>query len=84
MCPVIDWLDSFINFKSWLGYCLTESLILYAASFVAGVVLRWFTLEPAGILVFTAIFAVGDALFFVYCLYRQKLVADEINAYLQN
>lgn len=84
VCQVIDWLVSFINFKSWLGYCLTESLILYAASFVAGVVLRWFTLEPAGILVFTAIFAVVDALVFWYFRYRQKLVADEINAYLQN
>ena len=59
-------------------------MILYAASFVAGVVLRWFTLEPAGILVFTAIFAVVDALVFWYFRYRQKLVADELNASLQN
>lgn len=84
ICQVIDWLVSFINFKSWWGYCLTESLILYAASFAVGVVLRWFALESAGILTFTAIFVVVDMLVFWYFRYRQKLVADEINAYLQH
>lgn len=84
ICQVIDWLISFINFKSWWRYWLTESMILYMASFAVGVVLRWFVLEPAGILTFTVIFLVVDALIFWYFHYRQKLVAEEINAYLHD
>lgn len=84
VCQVIDWLISFINFKSWWRYWLTESMILYMASFAVGVVLRWFVLEPAGILTFTVIFLVVDALIFWYFHYRQKLVAEEINAYLHD
>ncbi len=84
ICQVIDWLISFINFKSWWRYWLTESMILYMASFAVGVVLRWFVLELAGILTFTVIFLVVDALIFWYFHYRQKLVAEEINAYLHD
>ena len=84
ICQVIDWLISFINFKSWWRYWLTGSMILYMASFAGGAVLRWFVLEPAGILTFTAIFLVVDALIFWYFHYRQKLVAEEINAYLHD
>nr|WP_317399654.1 hypothetical protein [uncultured Gemmiger sp.] len=83
ICQAIDWLISFLNFKSWWTYCLTESLILYTASFAVGTSLHWFALEPAGILTFTAIFMVVDALLFWYFRYRQKLMADEINMYLQ-
>lgn len=83
ICQAIDWLISFLNFKSWWTYCLTESLILYTASFAVGTSLHWFALEPAGILTFTAIFMVVDALLFWYFRYRQKLMVDEINMYLQ-
>lgn len=83
ICQAIDWLISFLNFKSWWTYCLTESLILYTASFAVGTALHWFALEPAGILTFTAIFMVVDVLLFWYFRYRQKLMADEINMYLQ-
>lgn len=84
ICQVIDWLISFINFKRWWRYWLTESMILYMASFAVGAVLRWFVLEPVGILTFTVIFLVVDALIFWYFHYRQKLVAEEINAYLHD
>ena len=82
-CQAIDWLLSYVPFKSYLQYCLTESAILYAGTLTAALLLDWISWKPASIVFFTLIFLVASSFLFWYFKRRQKLLADEINHLLQ-
>lgn len=82
VCEGIDWLISLIDFKSWLWYCVTESLILYVVSLAVALMLHWISWEPVSVLIFTLIFGVADSFIFWYFWRRGKLLAEEINTLL--
>lgn len=82
-CQAIDWLLSYVHFKSYLRYCLTESAILYAGALTAALLLDWISWKPASIGFFTLIFLAADVFLFWYFKRRQKLLAEEINQLLQ-
>ncbi len=82
-CQVIDWLLSYVHFKSYLQYCLAESAILYTGTLTAALLLDWISWKPTSIIFFTLIFLAADVFLFWYFKRRQKLLADEINQLLQ-
>lgn len=81
-CQIIDWMLSFINFKSWFRYCITESFFLYAGSLTVALLFDWMPLKAESFISFTLIFIIVDAFIFWYFRRRQKLLAEEINAML--
>ena len=82
VCQAIDWLFSFINFKSWLQYCLTESIVLYAGSLAVALLFHWISFSAYHLVSFTVIFSIVDIAVFRYFKHRQKLLAEEINEML--
>lgn len=83
-CQVVDWALSFVEFKSWLQYCLTESITLYIGSLAVALMFRWIDVQAADFASFTLIFLVTDIFIFWYFRHRQKLLAAEINALLSD
>lgn len=79
-CQIIDWVLSFLDFKSWLWYCLTESVILYGSSLAVALLFRWIDVQAADLASFTLIFLAADILVFWYFRRRQQLLAAEINS----
>lgn len=82
ICQTIDWLFSFINFKNYLQYCVTESIVLYISSLIIAYLFRWISFTIRNLISFTIIFLIVDILIFWYFKHRQKLLAEEINAML--
>lgn len=82
VCQIIDWLLSFINFKSWFRYCITESVLLYTGSLTIALLLDWMHLNIDSFISFTLIFIIVDAFIFWYFRHRQKMLAEEINSML--
>lgn len=82
VCQIIDWMLSFINFKNWLHYCITESVFLYAGSLTVALLFNWMTLQAVSLITFTFIFIVVDIFIFWYFRHRQKMLAEEINSLL--
>lgn len=82
ICQTIDWLLSFVNFKNYLQYCLTESIIFYIGSLSIAYLFNWISFTSRNLISFTLIFLIVDIFIFWYFKYRQKLLAEEINAML--
>lgn len=79
ICQGIDWLISRIDFRNWMAYCLTESIVLYIVSFAAGLGLKWMNFTWDSVIAFTVIFLVVDGFIFWYFRRRQEILAEEIN-----
>lgn len=82
ICQIIDWLFSFINFKNYLQYCVTESIVLYISSLAIAYLFKWISFTLRNLISFTIIFLIVDILIFWYFKHHQKLLAEEINAML--
>lgn len=82
ICQIIDWLFSFMNFKNYLQYCVTESIVLYISSLAIAYLFKWISFTLRNLISFTIIFLIVDILIFWYFKHRQKLLAKEINAML--
>lgn len=83
VCQGIDWLMSFLNFKSWLHYCVVEGAILYAVSLPVALLFRWASCTLPSIAAYSLIFL---AVYFFLTWYfhrRQQLLAQELNQLLQ-
>lgn len=83
VCQGIDWLLSYLDFKSWLHYCLVEASTFYALSLPVALVFHWTTGTVQGIVVYSLIFLAVYFLLVWYFRRRQQLLAQELNQLLQ-
>lgn len=82
-CQGIDWLLSFLNFKSWLHYCVVEAAILYAVSLPVALLFRWASCTFPSIAAYSLIFLAVYFFLTWYFRRRQQLLAQELNQLLQ-
>ena len=82
-CQGIDWLLSFLNFKSWLHYCVVEAAILYAVSLPVALLFHWASCTLPSILAYSLIFLAVYLFLTWYFRRRQQLLAQELNQLLQ-
>ena len=82
LCQLIDAAICRIDFKKWIHYCITESLILYLATLVFCRVFYWHYFTVRQLIMYTVVFAFVDIFIFSYFRKRQEMRADEINRLL--
>ena len=82
LCQLIDAAICRIDFKKWIHYCITESLILYLATLVFCRVFYWHSFTVRQLIMYTVVFAFVDIFIFSYFRKRQEMRADEINRLL--
>ena len=80
LCQLIDAAICRIDFKKWIHYCITESLILYLATLVF--CFYWHSFTVRQLIMYTVVFAFVDIFIFSYFRKRQEMRADEINRLL--
>ena len=83
VCQGIDWLLSFLDFKSWLHYCVVEAAILYAVSLPVALLFRWASCTFPSIAAYSLIFLAVYFFLTWYFRRRQQLLAQELNQLLQ-
>ena len=83
VCQGIDWLLSFLDFKSWLHYCVVEGAILYAVSLPGALLFHWASCALPSILAYSLIFLAVYFFLTWYFRRRQQLLAQELNQLLQ-
>lgn len=83
VCQGIDWLLSFLDFKSWLHYCVVEGTILYAVSLPVALLFHWSSCTLPSILAYSLIFLAVYLFLTWYFRRRQQLLAQELNQLLQ-
>lgn len=82
LCQLIDAAICRIDFKKWIHYCITESLILYLATLVFCRIFYWHSFTVRQLIMYTVVFAFVDIFIFSYFRKRQEMRADEINRLL--
>ena len=82
LCQLIDAAICRIDFKKWIHYCITESLILYLATLVFCRVFYWHSFTVRQLIMYTVVFAFFYILIFCYLRKSQEMRADEINRLL--
>ena len=60
LCQLIDAAICRIDFKKWIHYCITESLILYLATLVFCRVFYWHSFTVRQLIMYTVVFAFVD------------------------
>lgn len=82
-CQGIDWLLSYLDFKSRLHYCLVEAAILYAISLPVALVFHWASCTVPSIVAYSLIFLAVYGFLCWYFRRRQQLLAQELNQLLE-
>ena len=79
LCQLIDAAICRIDFKKWIHYCITESLILYLATLVFCRVFYWHSFTVRQLIMYTVVFAFFYIFKFYYLRKRKEMRAGEKN-----